>query len=50
MAKPIQPTPILEGKDAERLWNEVDDSRYDANKQKFLDDCKAVYNKIQKNK
>lgn len=45
MARPIQPTPILEGKDAERLMEQMDRVTYDEKKQKFLDDCREIYKK-----
>ena len=44
MAKPIEPTPILEGADAERLIEDVRNDKYSAEKEKFLKECKSVYN------
>lgn len=45
MARLIEPTPILEGKDAEKLLKEVHSASYDQNKQKFLNECKELYSK-----
>ena len=45
MAKPIEPTPILEGKDAERLLKEVANATFSPKKQKFLNECREIYNK-----
>ena len=48
MAKPIEPTPILEGKDAERLLEDVSRAKYSEKKQKFLDECVEIYKKTQR--
>ena len=48
MARPIQPTPILEGKDAERLLREVNSANYNHKKQIFLDECKKIFNQTKK--
>jgi len=45
MAKPIEPTPILEGKDAEMLLKEVAEARFDPVKEKFLKECDDIFNK-----
>jgi len=45
MARPIEPTPILKGKDAERLLNEVDNAAYSEKKEKFLKECVDIYKK-----
>ena len=45
MARPIQPTPILEGKDAERLLKEIANATFSRKKQKFLDECREIYSK-----
>lgn len=49
MAKPIEPTPILEGKDAERLLNDIASARYDKKKEEFLKECKRTFNSTIKN-
>lgn len=48
MAKPIEPTPILEGKDAENLLKEVDSASYDPEKEKFLKECKQIFDSTNK--
>lgn len=48
MAKPIEPTPILAGKDAERLLNDVDRATYNKKKEKFLKECSDIYKQTKK--
>jgi hypothetical protein len=48
MAKPIEPTPVLSGKDAERLLSEVRSAAYSEKKDKFLRSCVETYNKTKK--
>ena len=48
MARPIEPTPILEGNDAKRFLNEINTVKYSETKEKFLKECKDAYNKIKK--
>lgn len=48
MARPIEPTPILEGRDAERLLEDISKDTYSEKKQKFLDECAEIYKKTQK--
>lgn len=43
MARPIEPTPILEGKDAEKVLREVNHPRYSAKKERFLNECKEIF-------
>lgn len=45
MARPIEPTPILEGEDAKRLLKSVDEARFDPNKEKFLEECRQIHAK-----
>lgn len=45
MARPIQPTPILEGEDARKVLEQMNSVSYSKEKQKFLDECKAIYRK-----
>ena len=48
MARPIEPTPVLEGKDAEKLIKEVNSASYNKDKQNFLDECRDTYKKIKR--
>ena len=48
MARPIAPTPILEGKDAQRLLIQVANATFSQKKQNFLDECKDIYAKTKK--
>jgi len=48
MARPIQPTPILEGEDAKRLLWEMENIKFSWKKQKFLDECREIYAKTKK--
>ena len=48
MARPIEPTPILEGKDAEKLLKEVSNVSFSPKKQLFLDECKDIFKKTKK--
>lgn len=45
MARPIKPTPILKGKDAENLLSEVDNAIYNIKKDQFLKECSNIFNK-----
>jgi len=47
MARPIEPTPILEGKDAEMLIKEVAEARFDPKKEKFLRECDIIFESTQ---
>ena len=48
MARPIEPTPILEGRDAEKVLELMNSVTYSEEKQKFLDECRQVYRKTMK--
>ncbi|MBI5002287.1 hypothetical protein HZC31_02795 [Candidatus Woesearchaeota archaeon] len=48
MARPIEPTPVLEGKDAERLLEEVANATFSQKKKTFLDECMAIYAQTKK--
>lgn len=48
MARPIEPTPILEEKDAEKLLDEIDRATYSAEKEKFLKECIDIYKKTER--
>ena len=45
MARPIEPTPILKGKDAENLLSDIDKTIYSEKKEKFLKECTSTFNK-----
>ena len=45
MARPIQPTPILEGKDARKVLDLMNRATYSKKKQRFLDECREIYRK-----
>jgi hypothetical protein len=46
MAKPIEPTPVLKGKDAKRLLKSVSERIHDPEKEKFLRACDDTYQKL----
>jgi len=46
MAKPIEPTPILRGKDAKRLVKSVTHPVRDRKKETFLKACDSTYRKL----
>ena len=48
MARPIEPTPILEGEDAKKVLELMNSVTYSEEKQKFLDECRQVYRKTMK--
>ena len=48
MAKPIQPTPILDGEDAKQFLQQTNNVRYSAEKEQFLKECDEVYQSTQK--
>ncbi len=48
MARPIEPTPILEGEDAIRLLRDANSVNYDQSKEKFLRECAETFNKTKK--
>ena len=45
MARPIEPTPILQGEDAKKVLELMNSVTYSEEKQKFLDECRQVYRK-----
>ncbi len=45
MARPIEPTPILEGEDARKVIELMNSVSYSEEKQKFLDECREIYRK-----
>lgn len=48
MARPIEPTPILEGDDARKVLELMNSVTYSEEKQKFLDECRQLYRKTMK--
>ena len=47
MARPIEPTPILTGKDAERLRKEISETKYPSQKTiNRLEKCANLYEKF----
>lgn len=46
MAKPITPTPILEGDDKKKFLDATLNVKYDENKKKFLEECEQIYKRI----
>ncbi len=47
MARPIEPTPVLEGKDAEELLKEMESAIHNSEKEEFLKECKNIFNSTQ---
>jgi hypothetical protein len=43
MAKPIEPTPTLTGKSAERFYQSLDESKYSAKKERMLNEAVEVF-------
>ncbi len=48
MAKPIEPTPVLEGEDARDVFEQMNSVSYSEEKQRFLDECRRVYRQTTK--
>lgn len=48
MARPIEPTPILYGEDAERFLEDLNNLKYSEKKERFLKECDEVYKKVTK--
>jgi len=48
MAKPIEPTPVLKGKDAERFLKSIKESKYSESKDRFLKECDQTYKVLSK--
>lgn len=48
MAKPIEPTPILEGEDAKRFLEDLNSLKYSKEKERFLKDCANVFKSVKK--
>ena len=48
MAKKIEPTPTLYGKDAEAFLASIENVKHSESKQKFLEESDMVYNKYVK--
>ena len=43
MAKPIEPTPVLENKDAKAFWDSLENTKFDSKKETYLEQSKAVF-------
>jgi|GEM_PF-4615523 len=48
MAKPIEPTPVLENKDAKAFWDSLQNTKFDQKKESFLEQSKAVFKHFSK--
>lgn len=48
MAKQIQPTPVLEGKDAIAFLKATMNPKYSKKKEKFLKECTRAYKQLMK--
>ena len=46
MARPMEPTPLLGGKDKELFLKETESVSYDPKKEKFLRECDSVFKKV----
>ena len=46
MAKPINPTPMLEGKDKELFIRDINSLKYSQYKEDYLNECRNVYRKV----
>lgn len=43
MAKPIEPTPTLKGKDAERFYKSVEETEFDPKKARKIEEARKIY-------
>lgn len=51
MAKPIEPTPIFDGKAAEQLLRDIEENvNHDAKKERHFEDCRKIFATIGLNK
>ena len=48
MARPIDETPILEGKDAEEFLKDLNTAKYSKKKEEFLKECEDIYRSTKK--
>lgn len=48
MAKPIEPTPVLENKDAKAFWNSLESTKFDSKKETYLEQSRAVFKHFSK--
>ena len=48
MAKPIEETPVLTGKDAEDFLKDLSTAKYSKKKEEFLKECEEIYNSTRK--
>jgi len=50
VAKPIEPTPVLENNDAKAFWESFQNVKFDARKEQELEKSRAIYKLFSKNK
>lgn len=48
MAKPIEPTPILEGEDKRKFLESIQNISHDSKKEAFLKECDSAFEKVKK--
>lgn len=46
MAKPLEPTPVLEGKDREEFLKDLCTAKYNEDKERFLKECDELLKKV----
>jgi hypothetical protein len=48
VAKPIEPTPVLENKDAKSFWDTLQNAKFDSKKELYLEQSRAVFKHFSK--
>jgi hypothetical protein len=48
VAKPIEPTPVLENKDAKSFWDTLQNAKFDSKKEIYLEQSRAVFKHFSK--
>ncbi|MBU0627576.1 MAG: hypothetical protein KKC75_00160 [Nanoarchaeota archaeon] len=48
MARPINPTPVLCGKDKEIFLKDLENTSHDSRKESFLKECDRIFNEVKK--
>ena len=48
VAKPIEPTPVLENKDAKAFWDVLQNAKFDSQKESYLNQSRAVFKHFSK--
>lgn len=46
MARPIEPTPTLKGKDAKRFYESIDKAQHDPKKERQIEEARRVYRAV----